>query len=437
MRILESTAPNFESELRRYRQRSGEVPAETIAAVETILSRVRHEGDRALFELTRQFDGVTLDENSVELRGKEIDDFQAQTDRDALESLQFAADRIRTFHEKQREKSWTMEDGGGGTLGQIVRPLRRVGIYVPGGKAAYPSSVLMNAIPAKVAGVQEVIMVSPAPKGEMNPSVAAAARIAGVDRIYRVGGAQAVAALAYGTESIPQVDKIVGPGNIYVALAKKLVFGTVDIDMVAGPSEILVIADDTGEPDFIAADLLSQAEHDELAWTILVTTSRSLMQGVERSLKKQLDSLARKDIAAKALDNYGTLIHVKDLDEAVRVANAVGPEHLEVMTENPAALADRLENAGAIFLGNYAAEPIGDYVAGPNHVLPTGGTCRFFSPLHVGDFYKRSSLLSFTREGFRKVADHAIRIAELEGLPGHARSVSLRRDAIEREERGS
>jgi histidinol dehydrogenase len=437
MRVLESTAPDFTAELNRYKQRSGEVPREIQERVEEILVRVRREGDRALFELTEALDGFTLDSTSIEVSDAEIKSLGNQTDPKALQSLRIAAERIRKFHEQQREKSWTMNDGNDATLGQIVRPLKRVGVYVPGGTAAYPSSVLMNVIPAKVAGVPEVVMVSPTPKGEMSPSVLAAAQIAGVDRIFRVGGAQAVAALAYGTESIPQVDKIVGPGNIYVALAKKLVFGTVDIDMIAGPSEILIIADHTGEPDFIAADLLSQAEHDELAWTTLVTTSRRLVEAVEKSLERQLQNLSRKAIALRALETYGTIVHVTDLKEAARVANAIGPEHLEVMTENPEKLLDHLENAGAIFLGKYSAEPIGDYIAGPNHVLPTGGTSRFFSPLHVGDFYKRSSLISFTREGFRKIADHTIRLAELEGLQGHARSVQIRKDSIDREEKGS
>ncbi|PIX85846.1 MAG: histidinol dehydrogenase, partial [Nitrospirae bacterium CG_4_10_14_3_um_filter_53_41] len=296
-----------------------------------------------------------------------------------------------------------------------------------------PSSVLMNAIPARVAGVRELVMVSPTPGGEANPYVLAAARIAGIDRIFRVGGAQAVAALAYGTETIPKVDKIVGPGNIYVALAKKMVFGIVDIDMIAGPSEILVLADHTADPDFIASDMLSQAEHDEMAWTVLVTTSRDLIRSVQKAIKEQLGTLPRRDIAGKALQNYGTLILVKDLVEGAQVANAVGPEHLEIMTENPSEILERIENAGAIFLGPYSPEPIGDYMAGPNHVLPTGGTSRFFSPLSVGDFYKRSSLISFTRRGFRLVAEDTIRLAELEGLQGHARAVSLRNKRLKNE----
>ncbi len=434
MHLFESSEPGFEATLKRFQDRSGDVPQKIVKDVGAILARVRKEGDRALFELTRKFDRLTLDASSVEMTARQIDRAEAAADPKALTALRTAADRIRAFHERQREESWSITDDDGVILGQIVRPLDRVGIYVPGGKAAYPSSVLMNAIPARVAGVREVIMVTPAPGGEINPYVPAAARIAGVDRIFRVGGAQAVGALAYGTESIPRVDKIVGPGNIYVALAKKLVFGMVDIDMIAGPSEILIIADQTANPDFIAADMLSQAEHDEMAWAILVTDSAQLIPDVQASLEKQLKTLPRREIAQKALDRFGTMIRVKHLREAARVANAIGPEHLEVMTRNPSDLLDDLKNAGAIFLGSYSAEPIGDYMAGPNHVLPTGGTSRFFSPLHMGDFYKRSSLISYTRDGFRKVCDDTILLAELEQLPGHARSVSIRKEAIEKDE---
>ncbi len=434
MHIFESSEPGFEATLKRFQNRSSDVPQKIVKDVGAILARVREEGDRAVFELTRKFDRLTLDASTVEMNPEEIDRAEASADPKALAALRTAAERIRSFHERQREESWTVTDDDGVILGQIVRPLKRVGIYVPGGKAAYPSSVLMNAIPARVAGVREIIMVTPAPGGDVNPYVLAAARIAGVDRIFRVGGAQAVGALAYGTESIPRVDKIVGPGNIYVALAKKLVFGIVDIDMIAGPSEILIIADHTANPDFIAADMLSQAEHDEMAWAILVSDSTQVIQDVQASLESQLKTLPRREIARKALDEFGTMVRVKHLKEAARVANAVGPEHLEVMTRNPSDLLDDLENAGAIFLGSYSAEPIGDYMAGPNHVLPTGGTSRFFSPLHMGDFYKRSSLISYTRDGFRKVCDDTILLAELEQLPGHARAVSIRKEAIEKNE---
>ncbi len=434
MHIFESSEPGFEATLKRFQNRSSDVPQKIVKDVGAILARVREEGDRAVFELTRKFDRLTLDASTVEMNPEEIDRAEAAADPKALAALRTAAERIRSFHERQREESWTVTDDDGVILGQIVRPLKRVGIYVPGGKAAYPSSVLMNAIPARVAGVRKIIMVTPAPGGDVNPYVLAAARIAGVDRIFRVGGAQAVGALAYGTESIPRVDKIVGPGNIYVALAKKLVFGIVDIDMIAGPSEILIIADHTANPDFIAADMLSQAEHDEMAWAILVSDSTQVIQDVQASLENQLKTLPRREIAQKALDEFGTMVRVKHLKEAARVANAVGPEHLEVMTRNPSDLLDDLENAGAIFLGSYSAEPIGDYMAGPNHVLPTGGTSRFFSPLHMGDFYKRSSLISYTRDGFRKVCDDTILLAELEQLPGHARAVSIRKEAIEKNE---
>jgi histidinol dehydrogenase len=434
MHIFESSEPGFEATLKRFQNRSSDVPQKIVKDVGAILARVREEGDRALFELTRKFDRLTLDASTVEMNPEEIDRAEAAADPKALAALRTAAERIRSFHERQREESWTVTDDDGVILGQIVRPLKRVGIYVPGGKAAYPSSVLMNTIPARVAGVREIIMVTPAPGGDVNPYVPAAARIAGVDRIFRVGGAQAVGALAYGTESIPRVDKIVGPGNIYVALAKKLVFGMVDIDMIAGPSEILIIADYTANPDFIAADMLSQAEHDEMAWAILVSDSTQVIQDVQASLEKQLKKLPRREIARKALDQFGTMVRVKHLKEAARVANAVGPEHLEVMTRNPSDLLDDLENAGAIFLGSYSTEPIGDYMAGPNHVLPTGGTSRFFSPLHMGDFYKRSSLISYTRDGFRKVCDDTILLAELEQLAGHAQAVSIRKKAIEKNE---
>ncbi len=434
MHFFESSEPGFEATLKRFQDRGGDVPQRIVKDVGNILARVRKEGDRALFELTRKFDRLTLDASTVEMTSKQIDRAEAAADPKALAALRTAADRIRAFHERQREESWSVTDDDGVILGQIVRPLDRVGIYVPGGKAAYPSSVLMNAIPARVAGVREIIMVTPAPGGEVNPYVPAAARIAGVNRIFRVGGAQAVGALAYGTESIPRVDKIVGPGNIYVALAKKLVFGMVDIDMIAGPSEILIIADRTANPEFVAADMLSQAEHDEMAWAILVTDSPALIDKVRASLDEQLKTLPRREIAQKALDHFGTIVRVKNLREAVQVANAIGPEHLEVMTRNPSDLLDDLENAGAIFLGSYSAEPIGDYMAGPNHVLPTGGTSRFFSPLHMGDFYKRSSLISYTRDGFQKICDDTILLAELEQLPGHARSVSIRKEAIERNE---
>lgn len=436
MKILDSTTCGFEKDILRFKQRTGEVDEKTVKSVEEIIGRVRLEGDPALFELTLKFDRISMDQTSVEVSREEIERSADRVDPEALASLRASAARIQAFHEKQKEQTWTFTDQQGVTLGQIVRPLQRVGIYVPGGKASYPSSVLMNAIPARVAGVREVVMVSPTPGGEANPYVLAAARIAGVDRIFRVGGAQAVAALAYGTESVPKVDKIVGPGNIYVALAKKMLFGTVDIDMIAGPSEILVLADHTADPDFIASDMLSQAEHDEMAWTVLVTTSRDLIQSVQKAIKAQLVTLPRREIAEKALQNYGTLILVKDLIEGAEVANAIGPEHLEIMTEKPSEILERIENAGAIFLGPFSPEPIGDYMAGPNHVLPTSGTSRFFSPLCVGDFYKKSSLISFTREGFQLVADDTIRLAELEGLPGHARSVRLRKERLKNADGG-
>ncbi len=431
MKFFESTAPDFGKELIRFQQRSGEIPEETVKSVEEIIGRIREQGDTALFELTQKFDRVSLNPTTIEVPREDIERSKSRVESVALASLRASAARIKAFHEKQKEETWTITDREGVTLGQIVRPLNRVGIYVPGGKAAYPSSVLMNAIPARVAGVREIIMVTPTPDGEINPYVLAAAQIAGINRIFRIGGAQAVAALAYGTESVPRVDKIVGPGNIYVALAKKMVFGEVDIDMIAGPSEILVLADHTANPDFIAADLLSQAEHDEMAWPVLVTTSKPLIQSVQKAIEQQLLTLPRREIAEKALNNFGTMILVKDLSEGAHVANAIAPEHLEIMTKNPSDLLSHIENAGAIFLGPYSPEPIGDYMAGPNHVLPTGGTSRFFSPLSVGDFYKKSSLISFSPEGFKLVAEDTIRLAELEGLPGHGRAVKIRKEALQ------
>jgi histidinol dehydrogenase len=343
-----------------------------------------------------------------------------------VEALKLAARNIRAFHEKQKLTSWVSQEPHGVILGQLARPLQSVGIYVPGGKAVYPSSVLMNAVPAKVAGVERVVMCSPVPGGALDPSILVAADIAGVTEIYKIGGAQAVAAMAYGTATVPRVDKIVGPGNIYVATAKRLVFGQVDIDMIAGPSEVLVIADDTADPSYVAADLLSQAEHDELASAILVTPSRRLADKVIAEIDRQMANLVRREIAGKSIDRFGAVVIVKDLAEATDISNAIAPEHLELSVEKPFELLALIRNAGAIFLGHYSPESVGDYVAGPNHVLPTGGTARFFSPLSTDDFMKKSSLIFYTKEGLERVAEAVTRIADVEGLEAHGNTIRVR-----------
>jgi len=343
-----------------------------------------------------------------------------------VDALKLAAKNIRSFHEKQKLSSWVSQEPDGVILGQLARPIGRAGVYVPGGKAVYPSSVLMNVIPAKVAGVEQIVMCSPVPGGVLNPYILVAADIAGVSEIYKIGGAQAVAAMAYGTATIPKVDKIVGPGNIYVATAKRYVFGQVDIDMIAGPSEVLVIADETADPVFVAADLLSQAEHDELASAILVTPSRPLADRVEKEVERQMATLIRKDIARKSIGRFGAIVLVKDLAEAAEVSNAIAPEHLELSVDKPFELLALIKNAGAIFLGHFTPESVGDYVAGPNHVLPTGGTARFFSPLSTDSFMKKSSLIFYTKEGLDKVGEAVMQIADVEGLEAHGNTIRVR-----------
>jgi histidinol dehydrogenase len=406
------------------RKRGEGVSADVVNNTGNILASVRRGGDRAVRRYTRKFDGHGV----LRLAPSKIKKAAGEADAEVVKALRLAARRIRRFHRKQKERSWSFAEKGA-RLGQIIRPLRRVGVYVPGGAAAYPSTVLMNVIPAQVAGVDEIAVTVPTPGGRLNPHVMAALRLLGVEEVYSIGGAQAVAALAYGTESIAPVDKIVGPGNIYVATAKRMVFGTVDIDMIAGPSEILVIADSSARPDFVASDLLSQAEHDPLASSVLVTTSRVLARAVEEELKAQIKKLKRNATARSALRRYGAAIIVRSLEEAAEVSNAIAPEHLEIMTRNPRRLLPRLRNAGAIFLGSWTPEPIGDYAAGPNHTLPTGGTARWASPLGVYDFVKRSSLLEFTRQGFLGLASPVERIAEAEGLGAHVASVRIRRKA--------
>jgi histidinol dehydrogenase len=422
MRIIK-TDKEFEGFFKILRTRASGVDQEKVANVVYIVGDVRRRGDAALIEYTRKFDKS----DSIKIPADEIKRLAATVSDDFLAAMKISADRIRRFHEHQRETSWFFEDGGA-RLGQIITPLQRVGVYVPGGKASYPSTVLMNVIPAQTAGVKEIALCVPTPGGVINPHVMAAVDMLGVEEVYSVGGAQAIAALAYGTETIKKVDKIVGPGNIYVALAKKIVFGEVDIDMIAGPSEILVVADESAPPEFIAADLLSQAEHDELASSILVTTSEKLADAVEDELERQLILFERKDIAAASLKNYGAIIIVEDFKKAFDYSNRIAPEHLEIMTEEPEKFIGMVENAGAVFLGRWSPEPLGDYAAGPNHTLPTGGTARFFSPLGVYDFVKRTSLINFTRDGFDSIADTVAKMADVEGLFGHANSVRIRRE---------
>ncbi len=421
MRLIKSV-----SELERFFKRLKARQSSNIdieKSVKNIIQDVCKRGDRALLKYNRIFDKHEL---SIKITCEEIRTKAKEVSKEVIDALKFASDRIRRFHEKQRESSWDyLEDDI--LLGQIIRPLDRVGAYVPGGKACYPSTVLMNIIPAQVAGVSEIVVCVPTPFGELNPVICAALYILGIEEVYRVGGAQAVAAMAYGTETIRKVDKIVGPGNIYVATAKRLVFGEVDIDMIAGPSEILIIADEKAVPSHIAADMLSQAEHDEMACSVLITTSMELACKVRKEIKKQLKALPKASIAEKALKNFGAIILVRDFDEACDVANAVAPEHLEVLTENPEKLLSNLRNAGAIFLGPWTPEPIGDYVAGPNHTLPTSGTARFFSPLGVYDFIKRSSLIRVGEKGFKTLAPYVETLANLEGLHAHANTIKIRK----------
>jgi histidinol dehydrogenase len=391
--------------------------------VKAILDDVRRNGDRAVIRYTKAFD--FLKAKGLRIRPDEISGYAEKADAKVVKALKLSAKRIKAFHEIQKEESWTFSEGDA-TLGQLIRPIERVGVYIPGGKASYPSTVLMNVIPAQVAGVKEIALCVPAPKGEINRYVMAAIKLLGVKEVYRIGGAQAVGAMAYGTKTIKKVDKIVGPGNIYVATAKKMVFGIVDIDMIAGPSEILIIADDSANPAFVAADLLSQAEHDEFASSILITDSRRVADGVDRELERQLGRLNRKEIARKSIDNYGAIIITKDIKDAVELSNHIAPEHLEVMTEEPMNVLPMIKNAGAIFLGEWTPEALGDYSAGPNHTLPTSGTARFSSPLGVYDFVKRSSLLSFTKDGFSKLAETVKTIASAEGLNAHENTITIR-----------
>ncbi len=420
---------NFEQRFSTILSRGEEVGREVEEVVLGIIADVRQRGDDALLELSRRFDRVTAESVAdLEVSAAEIEAAFAFASAEEIAALRLAVERVTRFHEKQKQQTWLSTEEPDIMLGQKVTPLSRVGIYVPGGKASYPSSAIMNAVPARVAGVGEIIMVAPSPGGEISPHVLVAASLSGVDRIFRIGGAQAVAALAYGTATIPQVDKITGPGNIYVATAKKLVFGQVGIDMIAGPSEILVVNDGSGNPAHIAADLLSQAEHDELASAILITTDRDFAQRVASEVEKQLTTLSREKIARASWERYGAIIVADSLDEVIAFSNRIAPEHLELAVADPFAILSQITNAGAIFMGHWTPEAAGDYLAGPNHTLPTGGTSRFFSPLSVDDFVKKSSIVYFSQEGLERLGNDIVRIAALEGLEAHGRSVTIRRE---------
>ena len=397
------------------------------ASVAAILADVKEKGDEAVFDYTKRFDGADINAANIVVTKEEIDEAYSLVDEQLVEVIRKALVNIREYHAKQKQYSWFDSTPNGTILGQKVTPLNRVGVYVPGGKAAYPSSVLMNIIPAKVAGVNQIIMTTPPGKdGRVNPGTLVAANEAGVDVIYKVGGAQAIAAMAYGTDSIRKVDKIVGPGNIYVALAKKAVYGHVSIDSNAGPSEILVIADETANPRYVAADLLSQAEHDEMASAILITTSEELADKVSKEIDSFVAELSRSEIITKSLENYGYILIARDIDEAVETANEIASEHLEIVTKDPFTVMTKIRNAGAIFLGEYSSEPLGDYFAGPNHVLPTNGTAKFFSPLGVDDFIKKSSIISYSREALEPIHEDIIKFANAERLTAHANSIKVR-----------
>ena len=423
--IIKADGKNEIEFLSKIEERSRNTNNDVTAVVTEIINNVRENGDKAVREYTIKFDGKAPE--NFEVSKDEIMSAVAECEPEFIVTLKKAADNIRDFHSRQKQQSWLTTKDNGVIMGQRVRGLVRVGLYVPGGTAAYPSSVLMNAIPAKIAGVGEIIMVTPPMKdGKPNPNIMAAAAIAGVDRVFLMGGAQAIAALAYGTESVPKVDKIVGPGNIFVATAKKLLYGNVDIDMIAGPSEILVLADETANPKFLAADLMSQAEHDKLASAIMVTTSEELAEETVSQIERQIQMLSRRDIIEESLTNYGVILVCDTMEKAVELANELAPEHLEVCCKNPLEYVGKLDNAGSVFLGNYSPEPLGDYFAGPNHVLPTSGTARFFSPLSVDSFVKKSSFIYYTENALARDKDDIMRFAETEGLTAHANSIGVR-----------
>ena len=427
MRIVNLTKEATENILENLLKRSPNNYGDFEGSVAEIVANVRKNKDEAIFEYSKKFDGADINADNILVTEEEIKEAYEKVDETLLNVMRKALVNIRSYHEKQKQNSWIATEDNGAILGQKVTPLQRVGVYVPGGKAVYPSSVLMNIVPAKVAGVDEIIMTTPPGRdGKVNSSTLVAAKEAGADKIYKVGGAQAIAALAFGTESIPKVDKIVGPGNIYVALAKKAVFGYVSIDSIAGPSEILVLADETANARYVAADLLSQAEHDEMASAILVTTSQKLAEEVSKEVDGFVAELSRKEIIQKSLDQFGYILVADDMETAIATANEIAPEHLEIITVNPFETMTKIRNAGAIFLGEYSSEPLGDYFAGPNHVLPTNGTAKFFSPLGVDAFVKKSSIISYSREALQPIYRDIVQFAECEQLTAHANSIRVR-----------
>ena len=427
----ESTKDILENLLKRSPNNYGKFEA----AVADILANVKEKGDEALFSYTKEFDKVEVTPETIRVTEEEIEEAYKAVDASLLEVIRKALVNIRSYHEKQRQNSWFTSTENGTMLGQKVTPLNRVGVYVPGGKAVYPSSVLMNIVPAKVAGVPHIVMTTPPGKdGKVNPSTLVAAKEAGADEIYKVGGAQAIGALAYDTASIPKVDKIVGPGNIFVALAKKAVYGHVSIDSIAGPSEILVLADETANAHYVAADLLSQAEHDEMASAILITTSTELAQNVEKEIEGYLKVLSRKEIIEKSLENFGYILIAEDMDEAIEAANEIASEHMEIVTKNAFEVMMKVRNAGAIFIGEYSSEPLGDYFAGPNHVLPTNGTAKFFSALSVDDFIKKSSIVYYSRSALQEIHKDIIQFASSEQLTAHANSIAVRFEEKDKKE---
>ncbi len=424
MELTESTKKNLLKDLLKRSPSSYGTYEQTVSE---IVNNVKENGDKAVFEYTEKFDHFALNSGNIRVTEEEIREAYKEIPEDLIEVYRHSAANIRTFHEKQLRQSFIETRPDGSILGQRITPIEKAGVYVPGGKAAYPSSVLMNVIPTKVAGVPKIVMTTPCNKeGKVNAGTLVAADIAGVDEIYKVGGAQAIAALAFGTESIPKVDKITGPGNIFVALAKKAVYGHVSIDSVAGPSEILVLADETANPRYVAADLLSQAEHDELASAILITTSRELAEKVSKEVDGFTETLERREIILKSLSNYGYILVAENMEDAIAAANDIASEHLEILTQNPYETMTKIKNAGAIFMGEYSSEPLGDYFAGPNHILPTNGTARFFSPLSVDDFIKKTSLISFSRDALEKVHTEIEAFAKSEGLTAHANSIKVR-----------
>ncbi len=426
MKIIKSNAAEFKKFFSQLRQRGGVHSQELLSSVAKIVSAVAARGDKALFKYTAKFDGYKLSDATVEVTPAEKKKALAQVKTEDLKVIKLAAKRIEDYHRHQIAQGYMVKKESGVEMGQRILPLRRVGIYAPGGKASYPSTILMAAIPARIAGVEEIILVTPARGGLLNPLIAAAAEVSGVKRIFKIGGAQAIAALAYGTKTVPQVDKIVGPGNAYVAAAKKLVFGQVDIDMIAGPSEVIVIADKTANASFAAADMLAQVEHDEMAAAVLLTTSEDLAREVSLEIYRQMRTLSRKVTAEKSLTKFGAIIITQSIEEAVDIANSFAPEHLELMVKNPKKILNRVRNAGSVFLGSFTPEALGDYLAGTNHILPTGGTARFSSPLGVYDFYRRMSVLSFSKEAFDKMSVPTAHFAQMEGLDAHAKSVLVR-----------